>query len=131
VGWRFDTPPLYEESFMEGRVRLHPGVTRHKSEIKRVATLLGLNQIDFDETYSLYKLGAKNASRLGYPDKMLAMRAGGVAIVGVVEEEKTHVWIVVESLRDWFKTSPIVSCKKDGENFLIETENSYYELRKV
>ena len=55
-------------------MKLHPAVTKFKSEIKRVATLRGLAQIDFDEPYSLYKTGAKNASRMGYPDEMLALR---------------------------------------------------------
>ena len=112
-------------------MKLHPAVTKFKSEIKRVATLRGLSQIDFDEPYSLYKTGAKNASRMGYPDEMLALRQGMFSIVGTKDGDETFVWIVGEGLRDWFKTSPILSCKKEGKVYKIETENSYYELRPI
>lgn len=111
-------------------MKLHPAVTKHKSEIKRVATLIGLNEIDFDETYALYKTGAKNPSRMGYPDEMLAMSRGTPFVVGAVEGSETYVWLVVVGLNDWFKTSPILSCRQEGNIFKIETQNSYYELRK-
>lgn len=112
-------------------LKLHPAVTKFKSEIKRVATLRGLSLIDFDETYSLVKTGAKRKTSNGHPDKMIALGRGVVSVVGTVQDGETFVWIAVESISEWFKTSPILSCKKQDDIYKIETENSYYELRPV
>ena len=112
-------------------LKLHPAVTKFKSEIKRVATLRGLAQIDFEEPYSLYKTGAKNSSPRGYPDEMLALRQGMFSVIGTVRDGETYVWIHGDSISEWFKTSPILSCRKEGSIYKIETENSYYELRPL
>ena len=114
-------------------MKIHPMVTKFKADIKRVATLNGVGDIDFEQTYTLIKKGAKVQSRMGYPDEMVALERGSFSIVGTKDilSDEVLVWIVGESLFGWFKTSPIISCKPIKTGYKIETENSYYELRKV
>jgi hypothetical protein len=114
-------------------MKIHPDSPAPKSQVKRVATLIGLDQIDYGVTYSLVKIGAKKESSLGYPDAMVAIKEGEFELVGVNTDEGCLVWLVgYESLGfNWFKTSPVKSCKKIKNGFRIETENSFYELRKV
>jgi len=95
---------------------------KNKEFAKRVAKTMDLDQIDFNKEYELEKTGAKNKSAF-FPDKGLK-REGKPVIVSDGE----YIWILLQSNLDWFKTSPIVSFKKDGNKFLIETENSYYTL---
>ena len=95
---------------------------KNKEFAKRVATTMGLDQLDFESEYEIEKTGAKNKSPY-FPDKGLK-REGKPVIVSDGE----YIWILLQSNLDWFKTSPIVSFKKDGNKFLIETENSYYTL---
>lgn len=87
----------------------------------RVAKTMGLDQIDFDNEYKIEKTGAKNESPF-MPEKFT--RVGDPVICSDGE----FVWLALLRGFSWFKTSPIVSFKKDGDKFLIETENSYYEL---
>lgn len=111
-------------------MNIHPQSPLSKSKIKRLATSNGLSQIDFKQKYTLTKLGAKNKSSLGYPDRMVAIDSGEAFLVGAEQNEKEYIWIVLFGNNDdWFKTSPILSClKTDKNSYLIETENSYYEL---
>lgn len=88
----------------------------------RVAKTMGLDQIDFEGEYCLEKTGAKNKSPF-FPDKGIE-RHGKPIIVSDGE----YIWILIHSAFGWFKTSPIVSFKKDGNKFLIETENSFYTM---
>ena len=95
---------------------------KNKEFAKRVAKTMDLDQIDFNKEYELEKTGAKNKSAF-FTDKGLK-RSGEPTIVSDGE----YVWILLSSGFTWFKTSPIVSFKKNGSNFLIETENSYYTM---
>lgn len=114
-------------------MKIHPMVTKYKSEIKRVASINGVADIDFEQTYTLIKKGAKVKSGMGYPDEMVALEQGSFSVVGTKDilSDEVLVWIVGESLFGWFKTSPIISCKPIKSGYKIETENSFYELRKV
>lgn len=111
-------------------MNIHPGSPLSKSVIKRIAITIGLSEIDYNESYDLIKLGAKNQSELGYPDKMTAFQKGKVYLVGNTDKDGINcVWLIIENISSWFKTSPILSCKKSKNNsFLIETQNSYYKL---
>lgn len=105
-------------------MKLHPTVKKFKAEIRSIAELRGLNLIDFRKTYSLAKTGAKRKSANGYPDRMIAVLSSKVSVVGTVQHGEVFVWIAVGN----FVTSPVVSCKKLGDKYLIETENSFYQL---
>ena len=106
-------------------MKVYSGITDAAliKQIKTNAKAVGLDKIDYKGFYLLKKLGAKNKSTRGYPDAFVAGR-GSVSLVGKDE----FVWIVVEGIREWFKTSPVLSCKKTKEGYKIETENSYYLL---
>lgn len=101
---------------------------------KQKAKTVGLDKIDFDETYQLVKVGAKNPSPYGYPSHMVALPRGQFSIATHQSETdgQMYVWLVGFWINgDSFKTSPIVSCQKTNFGFSIETQNSTYELRYV
>lgn len=90
--------------------------------IKEQAKKLGLDVVKNVE-YNLYKTGAKN-----FPVKLsnpVHQAKGFIYMMGL----EGRTWISVIGLSHWFKTSPILSCKKEGNIIKIETENSFYELR--
>lgn len=96
-------------------------------EAKALAKKLGLDKIDFDKQYSLDKRGAKKSSPYGYSDKM-HVEKGDISLCS----SDGYIWIVINGHGfNWFKTSPIVKFGKDGNTFLIETENSYYTLTEI
>src|SRR6185295_11832076 len=92
-------------------------------DIKANAMTVGLDKIDFEEFYTLKKLGAKTSSPRGYPDAYTVIK-GKVCLIG----NENFVAIYVNGLRDWFKTSPVIGVKKTKDGIRIETENSYYLL---
>jgi hypothetical protein len=92
-------------------------------EIEKNARKVGLDKIDFERFYTLIKMRSKRKSQVGYPDKFVAAK-GLVSIVG----DQGYVWISVENDTGWFKTSPVISCKKVKNGYKIETENSFYRL---
>jgi hypothetical protein len=88
------------------------------------AAKVGLDQIE-DVVYSLHKIGEKNASSRGYPTKFRIGR-GYVSLIGTDDD----VWIYLEGLKDWFKTSPVLKVTKLPNGYALETKNSFYELIK-
>jgi len=105
-------------------MKVHQGV-EDKKNARRLAKKVGLNKVKTKDTYTLYKTGAKVSSPYGYPDEMYCER--GNVYVAAHEE---HIWIIVDYLGRWFKTSPVLSCVPIENGFKLETHNSYYELRK-
>lgn len=95
-----------------------------ESTIKANAMKVGLDKIDFGDTYTLKKLGAKNSSPRGYPDAYTVIRNGYVRLIG----NEDLVAIYVSGISDWFKTSPVIAVRKTKTGIRIETENSYYLL---
>lgn len=93
------------------------------ADIRANAAKVGLDKIDFEEFYTLKKLGAKKSSPRGYPDAYTVIK-GKVCLIGNTD----FVAIWVDGLRDWFKTSPVIGVKKTKAGIRIETENSYYLL---
>ena len=112
-------------------IKVHPLAEKHKDDIVYVAEMIGLDAIDYDKPYSLFKTRAKTASSVGYPDKMLALKFGYFCLTGTVDKATGEilVWLAGESFSEWFVTSPILSCVKIGKKYVIETRNSYYELK--
>ena len=109
-------------------MKVHEAIVENKPDfvkkIKANAEKVGLNKIDFNDTYTLRKLGAKNESPRGYPNAYTVIRNGYVRLIGNEE----FVAIYVSGLRDWFKTSPVIGVEETNEGIRIETENSYYLL---
>lgn len=86
----------------------------------------GLTKID-DVEYALVKTSAKNKSPVGYEDSFTALDHGRYFIGTHLE----FAWLFGENAVTWFKTSPVLSVKKKGKNYLIETENSFYTLKRL
>lgn len=109
-------------------MKVHEDIIEHRPSfvklIKSNAKKVGLDKVDFNDTYTLKKLGAKTSSPRGYPDAYTVIRNGYVRLIGNEE----FVAIYVASLRDWFKTSPVVKVEETNEGIRIETENSIYLL---
>lgn len=89
------------------------------------AKKVGLTTID-DDNYTLVKLGAKRSSLKGYPDKFLVTKNARAMFLG----DGTCAMLYVVGINDWFRTSPVASVKKEGKNYIIETENSTYKLER-
>lgn len=104
-------------------------MVKTKKELEPLAIKTGLINIESNTEYMLCKVGEKKASSLGYPSRMLALDRGNVSFVGATKDGTDHIWIVITNQDEWYKTSPVLSCLKQENNiFLIETENSFYEL---
>ena len=112
-------------------MKLHSMVKKNKASIKRKAILKGLDIIDYEKTYTLYKVGVKNVSPYGYPDKFEVLVNAYPYVAGIVVENKTLISLVMLTLNEYFITSDIVSCVKKGKTIKIETKNSYYELKET
>jgi hypothetical protein len=93
--------------------------------IKKNAKKLGLHKINYDHVYLLHKTSAKVSSSRGYPDSFTV----GTCFVRLVGNDTT-VSIYISGLREWFRTSPILSCRKVKKGYKIETQNSFYFLEQ-
>jgi hypothetical protein len=109
-------------------MKIHPNSPATKSKIKREAAIVGLDLIDYNELYKLVKVGSKDEAE----HEFVALIRGTFQIVGAPDpnSNRTLVWLAGTWVNgDWYKTSPVLKCMKSGDNFVIETENSFYELR--
>jgi len=113
---------------MRNSIKIHPGLNdEQRIMVKKVAASKGLLEIRSDKSYRLYKLGDRAAGGALIKLEERQYRAHGeVLLLGL----NLQVWLYVRGLRDWFKTSPIISCTKDKSKFIIETMNSFYELEE-
>lgn len=89
--------------------------------IKKRAIEVGLNQLDFNKTYRLYKVGSKHSFNIV---DVKCVGAGEIRLMG----SDHHVTLFISGLREWYRTSPIFSCQLGKDKYIIETVNSYYEL---
>lgn len=101
-------------------------------ELMKVAKKLGLDRLNYDKLYTLNKVGQKNSSPLGYPSKMIAIERAIPSIFGHKDDNKLSIRLYFGNNRYFFATSSILSLKKKKKKglFLIETENSFYELQE-
>lgn len=110
-------------------MKVHALVEHMSDVIKANAAKVGLDALNYDKGYKLIKIGVKNKSPFGLPDKGELSR-GGISLVG--NDDK--VWLVFNSLSGWFKTSPVLRCWKaddGGGGYEFETENSFYRLEEL
>lgn len=92
--------------------------------IKELALTKGLDVINFESPYRLYKVGSKIDDDIIEMMERRCVGSGFIQLVGT----PTHVSVYVAGLREWFRTSPVLSCKKKDACIIIETNNSFYEL---
>lgn len=90
-------------------------------KIKQFAVEVGLDQLDFDKTYRLYKVGSKHSFNI------VEVRCVGRGEIRLTGSDK-HVSLFISDLREWFRTSPVLSCQINADKYIIETANSFYEL---
>jgi hypothetical protein len=90
-------------------------------KIKNQAVEVGLDQLDFDKIYRLYKVGSKHSFNIV---EVKCVGQGEIRLTG----SENHVSLFISSLREWFRTSPVLSCQYNKDKYTIETANSFYEL---
>lgn len=109
-------------------MRIHKAIEDERpdlvDDIKANAVKVGLDVIDFEDVYTLKKLGAKNESPRGYPNKYTVLRNSKVCLIG----NSNDVALYFVSISEWFRTSAIVAVKKTKAGIQVETENSHYLL---
>lgn len=108
-------------------MKINPAVlNEHLIPIVRMMKKTGLDMIDSNYKYSLFKIGSKHSS-IQYEDGMRFEAYGKPSVVG----NEHHICLYIEESvvsRDWFRTSPVEKVIEDKEGFLITTKNSYYKL---
>jgi hypothetical protein len=99
--------------------------TKLKPLIKKRAKALGITtRANVSEKFCyLMKTGTQLEGKFKTP---FMVCKGYPSLIG--DEETGSVWIAVVGLRDWFKTSPIISCKTKKTHIEFQTENSFYRL---
>jgi hypothetical protein len=102
-------------------ISINPGIqTRYHRKIKDKSRELGLDKIKHIP-YDVYKVGSKTGS----VEQERRVITGVPTLCG----NSDAVWLLIEA-GTWYKTSPVVSCVQSDNGFLVETENSVYELVK-
>jgi hypothetical protein len=92
--------------------------------VRELAKSVGLDQLNYDKEYSIYKTAVLQPF---YPlEEPLFTGRGNILLIGM----NNFVWIHIANFNNWFKTSPISSCEKQKDVFIIKTANSIYELRE-
>jgi hypothetical protein len=94
--------------------------------IKQIASSNGLEALDFNKPYKLYKIGSKTKDG-GIKIQEQDLVAGG--LIQLVGTENSMCLLLLGAV-NWFRTSEVLSCKKNESGFIIETLNSFYELRE-
>ena len=92
--------------------------------VRQIAETKGLNDINYEVCHRLYKIGNKLPTGTIEMMEKKCVGAGEIRVIG----SDSHVALYISSLREWFRTSPIISCKKKDSCVIVETNNSFYEL---
>jgi hypothetical protein len=110
---------------MPDNIKIHSVIPDDLSDIiKKIAQDKNLGCIDYEKNYRLYKVGSKKNDVTIQLIEKTCVGSGEVRIVGTEDV----ACLFISSLREWFRTSEIVSCKKKKTFISIETRNSMYEL---
>lgn len=105
-------------------IRIHASIDDKTADtMTDIASTIGLDAIDYNANYRMYKIGSKYNGDITLAEK-LYVGSGFIRLVGTVN----HVALMISSIRDWFRTSPVVSCTKKNNVLILETKNSFYEL---
>jgi hypothetical protein len=111
---------------MSNRIRVHSAIGDDLADmVMKLAKDKKLDCIEYNKSYRLYKIGTKQDDTTVQPlNDRICVAQGEVRVVG----NESSIALFISSLREWFRTSQIISCKKDSTSIIIETKNSVYEL---
>jgi len=101
-------------------MKFHPLSEKYEKEIRENAKKVGLDKIDFDKRYYVTKIKSKSSGRELDEFKI----RGEPCLLG----NEDFLKLYFNSISEWFMTSLVVSTEKDGDNYIVETENSTYLL---
>jgi flavodoxin len=94
--------------------------------VKQIAETKGLSQLDFEKSYRVYKIGSKSKNGAIEMEEKRRVATGMVELTG----NDKCVCLFMRGFKDWFKTSAVMSCSKNSNGYILETENSFYELKE-
>ena len=107
-------------------MKIHRHINDSQADvIREMAISIGLDAIDYKKMHRLYKIASKDS--YSFAIELKEKRLSGKGDIQLLGSGK-YVWLYMEDGLTWFKTSPIISCKSTGSGFILETENSFYEL---
>lgn len=110
---------------MPNKIKVHSGINDDVADfIVEIAKNRNLDLIDYSKNYRLYKIGSKKNDITIEAIEKICTGFGEVRIVG----NETRVNLFISSMREWYRTSEIISCEKKNSSILIETKNSLFEL---
>lgn len=110
---------------MSNSIKVHSGINDDVADfVIEVGKSRNLDLIDYSKNYRLYKIGSKKNDVTIEAIEKICAGSGEVRLVG----DMTRACLFISSLREWFRTSEIISCKKENSCIIIETRNSMYEL---
>ena len=101
-------------------MRVHNNSLNHHEAILANAKTLSLNILDYSKKHYLTKIKTKSSDESCEDFKLL----GNLSLMG----DEVAVNLYVFNLHEWFQTSPVISVKAKGKNFILETANSVYLL---
>jgi hypothetical protein len=99
----------------------------HVEATKTLAKDRGLDTLDYNAEYKLSKVSAKADGKDAGAGCYLPMQ-GRIVLVG--NGEVVCIACMGRGF-SWFRTSPIVASKLEGDDLVVETLNSFYKLTKV
>lgn len=112
---------------MRNRIKFHNKINDEVLDLlKDIAITKGLDEINYNTNHSLYKIGSKTSDGAVEMQERKFVTRGTVQLLG----DGTFVCLYVNNFHDWFRTSPIISCKKNSNGVILETANSFYELKE-
>jgi hypothetical protein len=100
---------------------IHPNIpSDYHAKLLATAKRVGLDSIqNWSARYRITKVAGKT-------DNTSHQYSGRIYIIGS-EDIGLYLW----SRDEWFRTSNIVLCVRVNDHYVIETRNSYYELRMI
>jgi hypothetical protein len=97
------------------------------TKVKKLAKEVGLDCIDYNINYRIFKTSSKNDSTHSI-EKTEVCEPGKIQLIGQLDS----VWISTIGISSWFKTSPVINCYKlNSNNIRVETFNSFYILEPL
>lgn len=95
--------------------------------VRDLALTKGLEKINYEKPYTLSKIGSKDKNgAFIVHEKHTILKNCKLSLIGT----STFVCIYFTSPHNYMSTSKVISCTKKKSCYIIETENSFYELKE-